>query len=794
MRGLAFFAKAPRVPLVSVAGAAVAFALLPEARDLLIYPHDSGRVVGLVLAIIVLWSLPLYVWTRRRGPPESAGHILPGVVAAAPFGILLGAVAFTKSLILSCNVISSLATMQRCLETVHNADLGVLDAAVSAPERLPWAPVQEALANGDNLAFGLWIGLAVVACLVLLDYWLCRRFPGPGQRARVSYPILALGLAGLIVALAAPASLGELSGPLVLTPVLFGGWIVPLALLTTAVAIPIRVLAAVAFIGLGVFSAKFQPDYHDLQTFASRDWQLAQTRPDRDVIRQSMLADSTNEWLVANGCDAANPAACETRPIIIAAEGGASRSAFFVSTVLGALLDVAYAHPDQYADPAKQIFLLSGVSGGSLGVTTFRTALVDSPGGARPPCIAARAPWAATPSIADPSKSWRTCLQSLVAGDYLTSTVAGILFRDPFGSVLGGDRAVALGTAIERHYASAIGLEETDCEASETPQGLCRPFGYLRAQGGWEPLLALNATDATTGRPVIVSDFQTAIADCATRPCVDLFTAAHNIFEFIGHTASRPPEVAADEAPSINPGLGEGHDIKLSTAIVLSARFPLVSPAAIVKRFPPNEVPNGLTNVTNARLVDGGYFDDSGLEMANKVVAYLQKLGLRPVVVLLRSSPTAKPQYFLAGRPLVGTRRQASWTTPLKPWTGSWLDDVAMYLKEPFDALYMARTGHVEAAREDLFALSELGGIQIIELANYVPIQPVIGTAKVRAAKYCFDAPSTNEFSRTDLYKAVVSWSLSPLAERALDAELCDRDNAIWFGNLMDVLRISKGS
>jgi predicted acylesterase/phospholipase RssA len=59
--------------------------------------------------------------------------------------------------------------------------------------------------------------------------------------------------------------------------------------------------------------------------------------------------------------------------------------------------------------------------------------------------------------------------------------------------------------------------------------------------------------------------------------------------------------------------------VRLSTAVMLSARFPLVSPTAVLR----NEGDDPM------RLVDGGYFDNSGSATAKDVVTALQSAAER---------------------------------------------------------------------------------------------------------------------------------------------------------------------
>lgn len=196
---------------------------------------------------------------------------------------------------------------------------------------------------------------------------------------------------------------------------LLGTWLAPLALIGRGPSWMVRAAMVVLIAALGVFVLWFQPGFHDVRLFQSAEWLQAKDQEDRDFKRQPLIGEVLDEWLQANGCDPAAPSACQRQPIIVAAEGGAARSAFFASTMLGAVMDVARKHPETFADPAQRIFLMSGVSGGSLGIGTFQTALLEAAPGGAPPCRSDQVDWGAgagTASSDDPARcsvlpAWR---------------------------------------------------------------------------------------------------------------------------------------------------------------------------------------------------------------------------------------------------------------------------------------------------------------------------------------------------------------------------------------------------
>ncbi len=93
------------------------------------------------------------------------------------------------------------------------------------------------------------------------------------------------------------------------------------------------------------------------------------------------------------------------------------------------------------------------------------------------------------------------------------------------------------------------------------------------------------------------------------------------------------PKRAMKKYDQLLPCDGLGCDIRLSTAVTMSARFPIISPpGSIVDRHKRTR--------TIGRVVDGGYHDNFGATTALELKKGLAKFGLRAVVVLINTEPT----------------------------------------------------------------------------------------------------------------------------------------------------------
>jgi hypothetical protein len=305
-------------------------------------------------------------------------------------------------------------------------------------------------------------------------------------------------------------------------PLLFGSFVFIATWLAWAshkICVPVLALSIVAALGVTAFN----PHFNDVRTLDSASDDLSK--------RQLNFDDAVKRWMDVN-CDKTT---CPPA-LVVALEGGASRAAFAAATAIGELLDEAGKLPDSGGRPiapARRIFAISGVSGGSVGAATIRTALSDSlqRGQGGPPCLEPTSNWFRKSEEGDPVRSkWRASLQALVSGDYLTPAFVGLAFRDNLsppnpvssGSMLfSDDRAALIERAIERNYDYAVRRrvptmwEEISDDllgpgSMAQDSGMRRRFGFVwdinAPDGGWLPLLLLNGTSAGTGARVIASD------------------------------------------------------------------------------------------------------------------------------------------------------------------------------------------------------------------------------------------------------------------------------------------------
>jgi WD40 repeat protein len=212
----------------------------------------------------------------------------------------------------------------------------------------------------------------------------------------------------------------------------------------------------------------------------------------------------------------------------------------------------------------KQLFAISAVSGGSLAAVMTYAALADSQSKTSPaksdktdsellpPCRGTSDSTRIDPNWvgsikgvagiepADPEKSWRDCLQLLVAGDFLSPVVVRLATHDWLPFHIRADRAQILEEAWEVRYAAltkqASGLgymfkDDGKDQASATT--LAKSMALVRhsvsENKGWLPVLLLNGTAVEDGRRIVTSDIETVQVDKRGKVKEDVFRDAHSL-------------------------------------------------------------------------------------------------------------------------------------------------------------------------------------------------------------------------------------------------------------------------
>lgn len=391
---------------------------------------------------------------------------------------------------------------------------------------------------------------------------------------------------------------------------------------------------------------------------------------------------------------------------IVAAEGGGLRAAYWTAAVLEQLSQQMPGSGGAVpAVPgfAQRVFALSGVSGGSVGVAMWAAALwpercLDkipvAANAVAPPAAAAAAPaMQATTAVPAMTAASAPTASRMLGTDFLSPAVASLFYDDL------AQRFVPIAIpALDR----SRGLEEGWERAAWRIPG--RPLektidGFYAAGCRRLPELLLNSTVAETGQRAILS-----------RLDVSEFVDVRSLMDL---TPVRQP---------------------LSGLMLQSARFPLISPAGSVRALPTDDggvmawLREHLWPDTRMRLVDGGYFDNSGLQTALELLDQLGNApaaaGLRPVLIVIRNEVVANP---MCGPPSPGGYCPALPSTPPDKEVAVW-----RWLHEstpPLRGLYNVRASHQKLLARRTVSAFEGWVIEVQPQPHQDGLKPPLGWA-----------------------------------------------------------------
>jgi hypothetical protein len=259
---------------------------------------------------------------------------------------------------------------------------------------------------------------------------------------------------------------------------------------------------------------------------------------------------------------------------IVAASGGGLYAAQHIATVLSRI-------QDRCPTFAQHVFAISGVSGGSLGGSLF-SSMARKMASNQEHVDCTLGPMAAG------GGNFEKAADRFLAHDFLSPVLAAALFPDAVQRFLPAfsarfDRAKAFESSLSTAWSDVFPEAKEDVWT--------QPFLEQWDPTKAAPALILNATNVEHGYRVALTPFE--IIDWSE---IGNIVALSNLAEF--HALA---EIRSPKGSSAN----KVRDISLAAATSLSARFPWVMPAGRL------QFENG-----PARLVDGGYVENSGSETA----------------------------------------------------------------------------------------------------------------------------------------------------------------------------------
>lgn len=263
---------------------------------------------------------------------------------------------------------------------------------------------------------------------------------------------------------------------------------------------------------------------------------------------------------------------------LVATEGGGIRAAYFTASVLAALQERCPAF-------AQHTLAISGVSGGSVGAAVFAGLVADQAENLpNPGCNL------------DGQKSAGTMVErarGVLSADLLSPLLGAMLFPDalqrlipvPIGEF---DRSRAIEYAVESSWQKAA---TGDCGLCDGARMSERAMSLYRqpAPRNAVPYLFLNTTEAGTGR---VIPYATVRVTGLATPFRDQAQIDEGSFDYVKPSPSQIERLTLQDRMVDD-------KIPLSTAAIVSARFPYLTPA-------------GRVGYSGGHYVDGGYFENSG--------------------------------------------------------------------------------------------------------------------------------------------------------------------------------------
>jgi hypothetical protein len=187
-------------------------------------------------------------------------------------------------------------------------------------------------------------------------------------------------------------------------------------------------------------------------------------------------------------------------------------------------------------------------------------------------------------------------------------------------------------------------------------------------------------------------------------------------------------------------------DVRTSAAAGASARFTYVSPAGRVD----------IADHDSIRLVDGGYFENSGAATMGDLIALLGDSGqsFRPILVLIRNDPTAAR---------LCRRDGGGGSAP----NGGQFNATISEITAPAEALLETRGARQRIAEVKAARLVEAMGGSVIEIPLAAVLDVQIATLKTASAEPV-DEEAIDRL-RSRYLEPPLGWSLSEEARKGMD-------------------------
>ena len=283
---------------------------------------------------------------------------------------------------------------------------------------------------------------------------------------------------------------------------------------------------------------------------------------DNNYGRRPLLKEYLNKWLSQRNV-LADSSGNGYEIYFVMANGGASRSGYWTASVLGKIEDASLFRDSGSINPpgkfSDHVFCLSGTSGGGVGVATFFSLLRDKQ---------------------NQKSIYTQSAQAFLKQDYFTHTFARMLGPDFFNYIIPFSARIDRAAALEKSFEESA-LEKRDSILQVPFNDDFSNFPAIKDDNVNLPILCINTTRMQDGNPGVVTNLT---LDSAT------FNNRVDVIKLLDKKV----------------------DITLTSASILGARFPYLSPAGRIGRN---------------YFVDGGYFDNSGAGVVQEMIRAIINIG-----------------------------------------------------------------------------------------------------------------------------------------------------------------------
>src|SRR5262245_25121316 len=309
----------------------------------------------------------------------------------------------------------------------------------------------------------------------------------------------------------------------------------------------------------------------------------------------------------------------------VSAQGGGMYAAYHPALSLARLADSC-------PEFANHVFGISSVSGGGLGaavyaetIRTLRREGSHDPSAARFGCSDVGEPTTINTPI-------ENHVRRFFETDFLSPVIASAFIFDIPSLIIpqlrfGQDRARALETGFETAW-KRLGI-------SRPADGLAANFYERWDPTGLAPALFMATTGVNFGIPILLSQIdysriqamsltakKTAASERAAAPEGEVSALIKSVRARFSQT-EETLQVGIGNILDFRPDL----QLATSTAVVLSARYPFITPPGLIHEN--KDIPNGrglFSNIKSLELTDGGFYDNSGGYVARDIITAMQHL------------------------------------------------------------------------------------------------------------------------------------------------------------------------